>query len=428
MNYNVDKKRDIFLTVLMFAMMGVALITFFGTYGTGDTLLFTIWIQHALDEGIVGGFAANQEVYPPLIPLMLTVIHKAINHFIIGGGENAIRVLTTVFSLSSCILAKLMLKDNRICILLFLSTFLSVTDRYLDIVMVPFIIASYFFAKNRKYVAVGASLALMCLMKYQPLIMMPVVLTALINIDVKAEKGKRFTICWKPLLKMALGGIVPVAVVALVYRGAFFRSIYLALFGYSELVAPQGLNVGWIVQFIYEKLTGTYYEKIEVLRSIPNIGLVIYKYLFVIGYLAVFARLIFLRGKKISDILKGCIIVFILYYLFNVNVHENHLFVGMILALLLYAETKELPDLIVFAIVAFIHNVNLGVFNGIFGSAYPIFNRIIFGVFDPTLIVAIVNVIIGTAMTVELYLSFNRKNNKIPGGTVNMLAGNGIRS
>jgi len=167
-------------------------------------------------------------------------------------------------------------------------------------------------------------------------------------------------------------------------------------------IAPNGLNVGWIVQFLYEKITGTLVgNKVDIMWSVPFKSLVAFKYFFVFGYIVVFIKTLITSEKSVVYILKNSFIVYILYYLFNTNVHENHFFVGVLLAMLIYYEIGDVffPFL---CAAAFMFNINVAVFYGVWGITGG-FDRIILGVLDPTVVLAAVNVIFGIVMIVSLF-------------------------
>ena len=181
------KDKKIVSTGVMFLIFISVLLAFLGAYGTGDRQYFMGWIENAVDFGIVSGFSENHDMYPPLAPLIL-YIANSIFSFVPESMLFAIRISTATFMLISCVVAKLLFKDNKICVLLFLTTVVSVTDGYLDIFIVPFALLSYYMLKRERYVLSGFFLTLMCLMKYQPLIIMPIVAAGFVGASIKEKK------------------------------------------------------------------------------------------------------------------------------------------------------------------------------------------------------------------------------------------------
>ena len=149
-------------------------------------------------------------------------------------------------------------------------------------------------------------------------------------------------------------------------------------------------------------MTGTLVgNKVDIMWSVPFKALVAFKYIFAIGYIVVFVQTLLTKEKSVAYILKNSFIVYILYYLFNTNVHENHFFVGALLAVLIYYEAGEefFPYL---CAASFMFNINVAVFYGVWGITGG-FDRIILGVLDPTIVLAAVNVIFGIVMIVSLF-------------------------
>ena len=385
-------------TFIMFAIFGSILLAFLGGGGTGDAQYFMGWIDNAQKYGIIDGFRENYDMYPPYSALILYLVYRLFI-FVPNAALFSIRICTAVFMIVSCITAKLIFKNNKIVYILFLATFLSVTNGYLDIFIVPFALIAYYFFKNDRFFLGGLFLCLMCLMKYQPLIIMPIVAAGFVDIN-REKKKPEFK--WEKIIQICVGAIIPLIITFAIYKKPFLWSIYVALFRDSNFIAPNGLNFGWLVQFAYEKMTGTLVgNKVDIMWSVPFKALVAFKYIFAIGYIVVFVQTLLTKEKSVAYILKNSFIVYILYYLFNTNVHENHFFVGALLAVLIYYEAGEkfFPYL---CAAAFMFNINVAVFYGVWGITGG-FDRIILGVLDPTIALAAVNVIFGVMMIVSLF-------------------------
>jgi hypothetical protein len=91
----------------------------------------------------------------------------------------------------------------------------------------------------------------------------------------------------------------------------------------------------------------------------------------------------------INDCLLFSIIGVVTYFNFNSGVHENHLFVAVLLAyiLMLFTHTRQDRALVTFLVV--VSNINLFVFYGVTGTELQ--NRVV-GV-DLSLVLAILSVI-----------------------------------
>ena len=150
------KRKSTVSTIIMFLIFISVLTAFFGAFGTGDRQYFCGWIENAINYGIIDGFDANQDMYPPLAPLILYLTYKFFQPVVnMDAALFAIRFSTAAFMIVSCIIAKLLFKDNKICYILFFSTFLSVTNGYLDIFVVPFALIAYYIAKRQNFFLLG---------------------------------------------------------------------------------------------------------------------------------------------------------------------------------------------------------------------------------------------------------------------------------
>lgn len=150
----------------------------------------------------------------------------------------AIRFSTAAFMIVSCIIAKLLFKDNKICYILFFSTSLC----------------------NK----------------------------------------------WNMLIKLVAGAAIPFIIITIIYGKPFIWSIYVALFRDSNYIAPNGLNVGWIVKYFYEAATNSLSNgQISIMWSVPIKALISFKYVFMIGYVFIFFRSLLAKKLNISDILRN---------------------------------------------------------------------------------------------------------------------------
>jgi len=166
----------------MFAIFGSILLAFLGGGGTGDAQYFMGWIENADKYGIIDGFNENHDMYPPYSALILYLVYRLFI-FVPNAALFSIRFCTAAFMLISCLVAKVIFKNDKMVYILFFTTFLSVTNGYLDIFIVPFALIAYNFFKKENYLLGGLFLCLMCLMKYQPLIIMPIVAAGFVDIN-----------------------------------------------------------------------------------------------------------------------------------------------------------------------------------------------------------------------------------------------------
>ena len=170
-------------------------------------------------------------------------------------------------------------------------------------------------------------------------------------------------------------------------------------------MSPNGLNFGWILQYIYEVKYPEIYGpldngKICIIWNTAKNHLS-FKYIFLTILILTFFIALAKGKNNYKNVLKCAIAGYTGYFLFNSGVHENHLFLAMILMILLYLEemTKHNFYRMILYIVAF--NVNLLILYGLSGYGMG-FDRAIEGTIDPTLFVALYNVIVFSVIVIEL--------------------------
>ena len=392
----MKNKNDIKQIVFMYLIFLGSLLAFLGAQGTGDHKYFFEWVNNVDTYGLIEGFKMNQNCYPPLATLILYIFNRVFS-FIPGSALFAIRFSTLLAMMISCIIVQLIFRNVNLCYILFFSLIFSVTNGYLDILMLPLGLISYYMICKEKYFLFGLFLSLACLIKFQPLIILPIIAVGYFEFEWKEYVHVK----WKNGIKTMTGGVIPVLLMFLVYGKPFLYSIMSSMSTVFEYLSPNGLNVGWIIQSIYEIVTGSMDDnKFVIMNAEPCRALVLFKYVFWIIYLCIFIKILLTKSRTRLDIIKGCLVVYTAYYLFNTNVHENHFFIGVILAFLMYAEAKDLYQIMIFATYMF--NINLLVFYGIWGTTNG-FNRVICGKIDPTLYLACVNVILGIYIILMMF-------------------------
>ena len=392
-NQNNEKEEKVFFFLFLF-MVAMILISFVNVRGASDVDYFIGWLENAEKYGIIQGFGANADMYPPILPLLLYGMSKVLS-FCANPQLMAIRVTVLGFLFLSCICGRKFWKEDMAGVLVFLAFLVSSTEGYLDIITFPFGIWAFSQMKKMEHkVLMGLSLCIWCLIKYQPLIIMPVVLCLFISLDINKKKIK---IDWKSIFSMGVGAFIPLVPILIIYKEMFWDSIVCALTRDAGNVAPYGLNFGWLVQYVYERMHGMTGE-VQIIWHTEMDKLLAFKYVFWIAFLCILLLTCMAKKKDYVLFLKSSLAIYILYYLFGTNVHETHLFVGAFLAIALYMETKTDRHKWMMIYTFLMYNGNLLMFYGLFGKVNEEFPRIL-GSFDPSVLVALTNVLIGCYMS-----------------------------
>jgi hypothetical protein len=224
-----------------------------------------------------------------------------------------------------------------------------------------------------------------CLVKWQPLVLAP-----FLAIYLAAQPGGGD---WRQTLVKRLGlrVMVPGALMALGTVAVFGKPVIAALsIGLSNaFLSGQALNLNWIATWGIRTLDPQWFGGLSNGLIVPIdtpdwhalIGSKILFWLLFAPAVLTFA----LSKKTFAVLMLFGLCGYLTYFMLNTGVHENHLFLAVILAAVLAWRQQE--HLITFAIWALVANVNQLVFYGADGSGLP-FSRV-FGV-DITLLLAVV--------------------------------------
>lgn len=378
--------------IIAFTAMFILLVCFFMSPGAGDMSIWERWMDYVSQYGIIDGYEMQHDMYPPfalLIQYMIKYICPSLSNFIV------LRLTNTFFVILSLLLTYFLFKDLKIVVLVFACLFLNSNIGYLDGEMAPFLILAVYFFNKENFRLSGLFLTLLSLVKFQPLIVAPFLLLYFIDVYDSQQQKYKLSIKMKKLLQISLPVIVIWAVVCIIYKGEPIKMLRTALFSSGGSIAPNALNLGWIIQFVLEKFMpdtfgGLYEGSITIIWDAPK-GYLSFKYIFIILYFITALLLTLHKEKSCQLVLRYAIIGYTVYFLFNSGVHENHLFLAALLMILLYVLEPTQTNYGRAVMYLFILNMNLIVFYGLTG-VMP-FIRIIGGLVDPTLVLAAFNVI-----------------------------------
>jgi hypothetical protein len=118
------------------------------------------------------------------------------------------------------------------------------------------------------------------------------------------------------------------------------------------------------------------------------------------------------QPKSFGRLLRFSLVGYLAYFTFNTGVHENHLFLAVIVAVALYAEegARHLSTAVAVALLA---NINLILFYGFDGTGYH-FSRVLFGA-DLALVLSIVAVVFFLAVFVDALARSGAGSEPLPG-------------
>lgn len=351
------------LTVCLVVLISVM---FFPSIGTWDMLIWLDWGNNTERLGLVGGYAANHHEYPPLTSVLLYLSFRladlfGVHHFY------GIKLGFACFLVATGLILGRLFRDDLPAFVFsaLLLVYSCLALSYLDIYIVPSLLLAFIAirAGNLRSGLLWYSLAVMT--KYPPLIIAP-----FLGIYVAAQlwqgSAVRFVrallqVCWPSLLLVVL---------------------LLAIFGQEPLLAlrrallhsdlsANALNFNWVqtrvIQLLFSgrDIVEAWNDDARLLRHPPALAAWLARTLFVLGYTA--ALVWFWRqSRRLDTLLLACLLGHTAYFLFAIGAHENHYFLSIVLALVLYSTDRQYLPLLIN--VCLINALNLFAFHSYNGN------------------------------------------------------------
>lgn len=377
-------------TQMIFLLLGVLLLTLFfvPSPGTGNMDNMALWANTVNDNGLFAGYKIIAD-YPPFASVILFGVIKIAN-FLGIWLYTAIKLSITLFLVLTSIIFWLWTRNFILTMLLHLALiYNSVVLGHVDIYFAPFLILALWALKERKFVAFTCAFTAAILIKYQPLIIAPFL--ALYVLGINRIKDWRQINLRKILLTIVLPFFIIVVPVFILFGvNEILSSAYVGT--HQGYLSANALNLDWIIGHFLHLFAPDQFGPLingqsTIIRdTAEQIGIISQLIFFAI--LLVTIVIYFTRQKTFENLVLFSLLGYWAYFTLNTNVHENHLFIGMILAAILcWLNRKYLLTMLT---VLLISNINLIVFNGLDG-ANTSFPRLVSGV-DMALVIAIFNV------------------------------------
>ncbi len=382
------------LAALVIILVLLVTLSFINSPGTDDVVRYWVpWADHAADLGGPAGFAADeaQYGYPPYGSVILASTVRLGRALGIGTFE-ALKWSLVVFLVAASALIGLWTRSFIVAALFCLALLLnSVALGYIDIYFAPTLILALWALKARKWVWFTVFFIVACLTKWQPVIIAPFI--ALYILDIQHLKHWRQINVRQLAVTVLLPAALVLGVTLLVFEAApLALSLTKAL--NNEFLSGDALNFSWIEThwlhvFYPNDFGGLIGGEAGYIVSDALRVTLLPKVLFFLTY-AVALVAFFKREKTFENLINFSLIGYLAYFTFNTGVHENHLFLAAILAVILFWINRE--QLSVMLILVLISNVNLVLFFGIDGKEPP-FSRVIAHTVDVALLLSIFNVV-----------------------------------
>lgn len=364
---------DLFVLVLMLFFT----LSFFYAHGASDVDRFWLdWIQTlSLHANFRDGFEGVWADYPPVSIFMLDIIRN----LAVSSGFEVFVVLKgfILFFLLATTATYYWVSGKKSIVLLMHLMLLpsSILLTYLDIWYAPFLLLCFWYLQQEKLGLALFFFAICCSIKYQPAILAPFI--AIYVWKCYQARGLQPGLKTAKAISMTL--FLYVLLMFLMVGNALWASWANALF--HNRLSFQGLNAYWAYMQIHVWMG----EDVRGLRNATSILLLGSRGLFLLAYGWLLYR--FAREKtSFTTFLLYAMVGYYAYFVIATGVHENHLFVAVIVASLLYIYDVKTRAVALF--VMLMNNINLILFNGLTGEGLP--HSLVLGL-DMTILIALVN-------------------------------------
>ena len=359
--------------------------------GTGDVAQFLRWTIKLQDWGLVEGYRTGNNPYPPLSPLWLA-----------GAGwwaqatgmepRAALKLLLFVVLLASTAIVLAWTRSVLFAGLFQLALLLnSAALGYLDVLFLPPLLLTYWALQRERLALASFCFGLTVMTKFQPAVLTPLLLIHALG-PARARPGDAAEPAARPRRPVAV--LLP----ALAVFG-----VTLAVFGLPLLdklrrvtmdwfLCGGAFNLDWIVTWVIRVVRPGWAGGLEpsglcpMLSEIDPLYMWPSKLLFLAAYLAILVAY-WRRPKTFVNLLLWSTLAFLAAWLLSAGMHENHVYVAQVLALLLAWFDRRFVGTAAFWSVA--ANLNLLLTVGLAGGAIDA-ARVVAGL-DVGLILSLVN-------------------------------------
>lgn len=313
-------------------------LEFFWVHGTPDVdYWFKTWGGSALANGLwAKGYLGAGDNYPPYSFVVVggaivLAKHLAISSFLL------FRIILYACFLFSVISAWIFSGRSAWLTLIFaFGMFVNpLWYGYLDVLMLPGVVLSYYFLRNKNYLGFSISFWLAAQMKYQVLVLAPFIALHLGRTFLRAPRRYEACVniakvCVLPTILFALNWLLFGPWVIGSFKMVFDRTYHSSLSG-------QALNFNWVVTGVLHLMNPTKYKAFSWDTSFPDTNSTI---LFSLVFFWLCYR--FTKTELGTDsLIRYSLTGMLAYCIFGYCVHENHFFLVAVLAVLLFIQTRK---------------------------------------------------------------------------------------
>jgi hypothetical protein len=396
-HFRPDRQGEAVLLLLFGFLLCLA---FLKSPGTTDVSRWLLYMDLARQKGLFSAYpiAAIQPIdpggsafttdYPPLSFLILGLFSRIADIFQMSDFA-ALKISLLLFALACAAVTALFTKPWQpfLAVAMFAVLFVSaILQAYTDVYLILFLLLALYSYRNG-YLRTGTVLfAISCLVKWQPIILSPLILL--------------YVVPQRPKLA-DLAKFAPAALFVLIVLLAYARPIFFALIsGVRDAdikLSGNALNLNWIITGLIEGCITTPGRAVTSLTSLsqPVSAPHVYSYLLLISsvlrYLCYSVSLyyFYISDRSLLSIVRASIVCFMAYFTFGYGVHENHACVPAVLAIFWFMLDRS--RYLEATLLGVMFNANLLIFYGFNGGGLG-FSRIVG--WDATLYLAGFNLVL----------------------------------
>lgn len=298
-------------------------------------------------HGLIEGYAEIGGDYPPGAAALLLAARRLLPA---ASDLTVVKVLLATAQLVSTLLFAAFCRRKAPSLCFVAAVALSASSLgYLDMLFTAPLVVALFAALDKRPALSSTALTIACLIKWQPLILLPFLMPVWFEQARKVSIGR---------VALAAG---PSLAICVAIAWWFWPEIWLA-FGQATrhgIWSANALNLPWLLQVA----VGLSPQVMEV----PDRAIWALRLLFAAIYLPLVVRALSRRGSA-EDVLAHALAGFAAYFMLAPSVHENHLFTAMVLAFVLWARDPSMSWPVIG--IALFANINLVLFYG-FSGAIP---------------------------------------------------------
>jgi hypothetical protein len=305
------------------------------------------WLATLSRSGLVEGYAAIVDDYPPGTATLLFLARRLLPT---ASDMAVLKSLIACAQLGSALLFMFLAGRVGLSLLYVVAVALSASFLgYLDILFAIPLIASFFAALNDRPILSASTFGIACFIKWQPLIVLPFMVVVWFGQAKALPRGQ----------SIAATALLPTAAIAV--ASVFWPEVWKAFRSAFDQVqwSAEALNFPWLVQIVL----GYGVQNIDA----PVVPLIVLRVLFGAIYLLLLVTAALHYRNDPARMMTFGLAGYVAYFTFAPSVHENHLFLAMLLAFVLWSRSPRLG--MAAMSLAIYMNLNLACFYGVTGES-----------------------------------------------------------